>query len=174
MTAPGVEPGGDPSAGLGHMLGSTHHLQVNLSTTMPTGTINPKYSSETLTRGIRVRVSPFFLADHSDPSAGKWVFAYKVRIANEGDLRARLLTRRWVITDAHGQAKLVEGEGVVGQNPDLAPGQSFEYSSFCPLETPWGTMEGAYQFYDERGDAFDVGIARFYLVSEPSEAPVNA
>lgn len=131
--------------------------------------INPKYSSEALTRGIRVRVSPFFLPSHSDPSAGRWTFAYRVRISNESDRRARLLTRRWVITDADGVARLVEGEGVVGQNPDLAPGQSFEYSSFANLETAWGTMEGAYQFYDEHGDAFDVAIGRFYLVSENAE-----
>jgi len=137
---------------------------------MSQGQTNPKFSSEALTRDIRVRVSPFYLPDHSDPTGNKWVFAYKVRITNESDRKAKLLTRRWIITDAQGRSKLVEGEGVVGQSPDLLPGQTFEYSSFCPLETSWGTMEGAYQFYDERGDSFDVAVGRFYLVSEPSEA----
>lgn len=131
---------------------------------------SPRYGSDAITRGIRVRVSPFFLPDHSDPRGKKWVFAYRVRVTNEGERRARLLTRRWLITDAEGVVREVEGEGVVGQQPDLSPGQSFEYSSFCPLQTPWGTMEGSYQFYDEAGDAFDVAIGRFYLVPEVSEA----
>ncbi|MFM9957981.1 MAG: Co2+/Mg2+ efflux protein ApaG [Phycisphaerales bacterium] len=132
------------------------------------GPSNPRHASDAVTRDIRVHVAPFFLSEHSDPGV-KWVFGYKVTITNQGQRRAKLLTRRWLITDADGRQKLVEGEGVVGQSPDLSPGQSFEYSSFCPLETPWGTMEGAYQFYDERGDAFDVAIGRFYLVSEPAE-----
>ncbi len=140
---------------------------------MHNGPSNPRHASEAVTRDIRVRVAPFFLPEHSDPGV-KWVFGYKVTISNESPRRARLLTRRWIITDADGRQKLVEGEGVVGQSPDLAPGQTFEYSSFCPLETPWGTMEGAYQFYDERGDAFDVAIGRFYLVSQHEDAPARA
>lgn len=136
-------------------------------------TANPKHASERTTRGISVRVSPFYLPDHSDPDERKWVFGYHVRLTNGGDVRAQLLTRRWLITDAEGRLKEVEGEGVVGQTPDLGPGESFEYSSFCPLGTPWGTMEGSYQFMDERGEGFDVQIARFYLVSEAGE-PVAA
>ena len=118
-------PGGPSRDGpLRAILPDTEATPIETQQTPPMshGPINPRFSSEALTRAIRVRVSPFYLPDHSDPTGNKWVFAYRVRITNEGERKAKLLTRRWVITDAQGRAKLVEGEGVVGQSPDLMPG----------------------------------------------------
>lgn len=128
------------------------------------------YGSVALTRGIRVAASPMFLPDQSDPTARRFLFAYRIRITNEGQQDVRLMSRRWIIVNAHGQRDEVEGEGVIGQQPHLAPGESFEYSSYCPLNTSWGTMEGAYSF--EAGDAepFEAQIARFYLVTPESPA----
>lgn len=117
------------------------------------------------TRGIRVEVSPSFVPDHSDPTARRYVFAYRIRITNYGTVPARLMSRRWHIVDSHGTPEEVKGEGVVGAQPRLNAGQSHEYSSFCPLRTPWGTMEGAYTFMDDQGEEFEVSIGRFYLVS---------
>jgi ApaG protein len=125
--------------------------------------------SDTTTRGIRVRVAPKFLPEQSGEGEAwqgrRYVFAYHIRIANEGERRAKLLSRHWVIVDADGEQHEVRGEGVVGHQPDLAPGQAFEYTSYCPIATPWGTMEGEYTMENELGERFDVAIGRFYLVS---------
>ena len=123
------------------------------------------YGSVALTRSIRVAVSPAYLADQSDPPSRRFFFGYKIRITNEGEMGARLVSRRWIIVNAHGQREDVEGDGVVGQQPHLRPGQSFEYSSYCPLNTAWGTMEGTYQMERDDGEAFDAAISRFYLVT---------
>ncbi|MBX3406714.1 MAG: Co2+/Mg2+ efflux protein ApaG [Phycisphaeraceae bacterium] len=123
--------------------------------------------SELATRGIRVRVVPSFVREQSDPVQNRFVFAYRVRVANESPRAVQLLSREWRIVDADGECNIVRGEGVVGQQPELAPGASFEYSSFCPLITSWGTMEGRYTFRDQDGDEFEVPIARFYLVAPP-------
>ena len=139
---------------------------------MHTTATHPAHASEAVTRGIRVRVEPYFLPEHSDAAAGKWVFAYHITMTNEGSLRARLLTRHWIIIDGNGQRREVQGDGVVGQHPDLAPGEHFTYDSFCPLDTPWGTMEGSFHFMDERGEAFDVAVARFYL-AVPAPAQIE-
>lgn len=122
------------------------------------------HGSDTLTEGIRVRVVPSYVSAQSDPSQGKYLFTYQITIANEGRLRARLRSRRWLIVDADGEQHEVRGPGVVGQTPDLGPGEQFEYSSFCPLGTPWGTMEGTYEFEREDGSVVDVLVGRFYLV----------
>jgi len=135
---------------------------------MPTPTL-PTLSSETTTRGIRIRVTPSFLPDQSGEGefwqGRRYVFAYRIRISNEGDCRAKLISRHWVIVDADGERHEVRGEGVIGHQPDLAPGEAFEYTSYCPLPTPWGTMEGEYQMLDEHGEHFDAAISRFYLVA---------
>lgn len=121
--------------------------------------------SDAVTQGFRVEVRPSFLRDQSDESAGRWVFAYHVRIANQSEEPATLVSRRWWIVDADGEGHEVRGSGVVGQQPRIAPGATHEYSSFCPLPTPWGTMEGEYLMRRESGDEFRVRIARFYLVA---------
>jgi ApaG protein len=120
--------------------------------------------SDVLTHGIRVQVRPKFVEEQSDPGARQWMFSYRIRISNEGDKPAQLMTRRWDIVDGSGRHEQVKGPGVVGQQPRLEPGRMFEYSSFCQLRTNWGTMEGAYQFRTEDAATFDVAIARFYLV----------
>jgi ApaG protein len=122
--------------------------------------------SDATTRGVRVEVVSRYLPEKSDPARRKWFFAYDIRITNLGDEVVQLLTRHWVITDANGAVEEVRGPGVVGNQPVLAPGESFEYTSFCPLTTPFGTMEGSYQMVTEDGRAFDAEIAQFAL-SEP-------
>lgn len=121
--------------------------------------------SETTTDGVRIRVAPSYLSAQSDPAQGKYLFAYHITIANEGEQRAKLKSRHWLIVDADGERHEVKGPGVVGQFPELAPGEKFEYSSFCPLETPWGTMEGTYEMERDDGSVFNAIVGRFYLVS---------
>lgn len=121
--------------------------------------------SDTVTQGIRVRVRPAYMPQHSSPDERRFVFSYRVEIVNQSERTAQLLRRHWVIVDAEGEREEVKGEGVVGQQPRLAPGESHEYSSFCPLQTRWGTMEGSFTFQDEAGEEFPVRAARFYLVA---------
>ena len=122
--------------------------------------------SEACSHGIRVQVRSQFVPERSDPASGQYFFAYRIRIQNEGERRVQLLSRYWRITDAHGETEEVRGPGVVGQQPLLEPGQSFEYSSACPLGTPFGSMQGSYQMVDEAGRQFDAEIAPFRL-AEP-------
>ncbi len=112
---------------------------------------------------IRVEVSTSYLDEQSSPSEQRYVFSYTITIRNEGQLPAKLLTRHWIITDANGRVKEVRGEGVVGEQPQLQPGQGFRYSSGAVLETPVGTMEGSYQMVDPEGHRFDAPIAPFRL-----------
>jgi ApaG protein len=132
---------------------------------MPGSFSSKALGSVTLTRGVRVAVSPSFMPEQSDPDAGRYVYGYRIRISNESDRRVRLLSRRWVIVDAEGERREVEGEGVIGQQPDLGPGESFMYGSYCPLPTPWGTMEGEYRMRAEDGEEFFAAIGRFYLAA---------
>jgi ApaG protein len=104
------------------------------------------------------------MALQSSPDDKRFLFSYAVTIRNEGDARVRLATRHWRIVDADGEERVVEGPGVVGQHPELGPGDSFEYSSFCPMLTAWGTMEGHFTF-EREGTRFDAQVGRFYLVS---------
>jgi ApaG protein len=113
--------------------------------------------------GIRVTVVPAFAAEHSDTDAGKFVFAYTITIANDGDAAARLVSRHWAIIDGDGKRDDVRGPGVVGQTPRVEPGGSYQYQSFCPLDTRWGTMEGTYHMRRDDGTEFDVEIPRFVL-----------
>lgn len=122
------------------------------------------HGSSTTTAGIVVSVEPAYMEQHSDPGADRYVFSYTIRIANESDRLVTLLSRHWVVVDADGNRQDVVGEGVIGRQPDIHPGATFEYSSWCPLTTPWGTMEGHYRLRAADGE-FDVTIARFYLVS---------
>lgn len=112
---------------------------------------------------IRVEVTTSYLDEQSSPSEQRYVFSYTITIRNEGQRSAKLLTRRWVITDANGRVKEVRGEGVVGEQPHLEPGQGFRYSSGAVLETPVGTMEGSYEMVDGAGQHFDAPIPPFRL-----------
>ena len=119
--------------------------------------------SEAITRDIRVEVIARHAPEHSRPQHGEWVFQYTVRLTNQGRETVQLISRHWIITDALEHIEEVEGPGVVGKQPVLAPGQSFEYSSWCPLRTPTGKMHGTYQMVDEKGAPFDILIAPFGL-----------
>jgi ApaG protein len=124
------------------------------------------FSSEAVTRGVRVQVKAQYSAEHSQPQRGQWFFFYTVLISNEGAETVQLLSRHWIITDGNGHVEEVRGPGVVGKQPRLTPGQSFQYTSGCPLTTPFGTMHGTYQMVTENGESFDAQIAPFTL-SEP-------
>lgn len=118
------------------------------------------------TAGIGVDVSVHFLEDQSDPQEGRYVWAYRVRISNASSETVQLLRRTWRITDAQGQVMVVEGEGVVGEQPVLAPGSAFEYTSGTPLPTASGFMTGSYHMqHPETGDRFDIAIPAFSLDS---------
>jgi ApaG protein len=112
---------------------------------------------------IRVDVDTSYLEDQSDPKERRYVFSYTITIRNEGSVPARLLTRHWIITDSNGKVQEVRGEGVVGEQPYLKPGQGFRYSSGAVLETPVGAMEGSYQMVADDGEQFDAPIAAFSL-----------
>lgn len=120
-------------------------------------------NAESLTRNIRVQVRSEYMPERSAPPRHQWFFAYRIRIANEGPETIKLLTRHWIITDARGHVEEVNGEGVVGEQPVLEPGQSFEYTSGCPLTTPFGSMCGEYQMINSSGEQFDVMIPAFPL-----------
>jgi ApaG protein len=120
--------------------------------------------SDTTTHGIRVGATAFYLPDESLPENGRYLYGYRIVIVNESQTAATLRTRHWVIIDAEGNVEEVKGEGVVGQQPRLGPGEGFKYTSYCPLTTEWGTMEGSYQFEMDTGELFDVKIGRFYLM----------
>jgi len=112
---------------------------------------------------IRVDVATSYVEDQSNPAEGRFVFAYTITIRNEGQAGARLLTRHWVITDANGKVEEVRGDGVVGEQPHLKPGQGFRYSSGVILETPLGVMQGSYRMVADGGEVFDAPIAPFTL-----------
>lgn len=115
------------------------------------------------TRDITVRVAVSYFAEQSDPAGGRWFWAYHVRIENESRRTVQLLSRNWTIIDGRGARHQVQGEGVVGEQPLIAPGASFDYVSGCPLTTPTGAMSGRYQMVGEEGVRFDVAIPRFAL-----------
>ena len=124
------------------------------------------FSSEARTRGIRVRVESRFDPVRSRPEKGQWFFLYSVTITNESPETVQLVSRHWIITDGTGAIEEVRGEGVVGEQPVLGPGESFRYTSGCPLETHLGTMHGSYRMTTRDGEAFEAEIAPFTL-SEP-------
>ena len=120
-------------------------------------------ASETVTRGIRISVETTYDPTRSSPQQSQWFFLYTIRITNEGPVTAQLMTRHWIITDATGHVEEVKGPGVVGEQPILAQGQSFEYTSGCPLPTPFGFMRGSYQMTTAAGEQFDAEISEFIL-----------
>jgi ApaG protein len=120
-------------------------------------------TSEAITRGVEVRVESRYVPEQSNPDRGGWLFAYTVRIANKGGQTVQLISRHWIITDANGETEEVRGPGVVGAQPVLKPGESFEYTSACPLGTAFGTMHGTYQMVTDGGEQFDAEIAAFSL-----------
>jgi len=119
--------------------------------------------SSAVTEGIEVSVRSEFRADRSAPAQGRFLFTYTVQISNGGSAGARLLRRHWVITNARGEREEVEGDGVVGQQPRIEPGQSFQYTSFCVLQTQLGQMRGTYTMERADGTTFDAEIAPFAL-----------
>jgi ApaG protein len=119
--------------------------------------------SDTTTRGVRVMVQSAYLPERSCPPDSQYFFAYRIRISNAGEETVQLLSRHWVITDGEGRVEHVRGPGVVGEQPVLEPGESFEYTSFCPLPTRIGSMHGTYQMVTAGGSAFDAEIGPFSL-----------
>lgn len=119
--------------------------------------------SNAVTRGIRVEVESTFIEERSAPEENYYFFSYHVRISNEGKAAAQLLSREWLITDADGNQERVKGPGVVGEQPVLAPGATYEYTSFCPLRTNMGAMQGTYTLQAEDGERFEAQIAPFTL-----------
>jgi ApaG protein len=119
--------------------------------------------SSMLTRGILVTVRSQYIPERSSASARQYAFAYTVKIANRGTVTAQLKSRHWIITDANGVVQEVQGEGVVGAQPVLQPGEEFEYTSWCIIATPGGSMRGSYQMVTAEGERFDAEIALFRL-----------
>jgi len=128
---------------------------------------------EETTDGILVAVRPQYLDDQSDPDEGRYVWAYHVRIENHGEQSVQLITRHWQITDATGSVHEVRGDGVVGEQPVLAPGEMFEYSSGTPLATPTGFMAGSYQMVSASGERFDARVPAFSLDSPHHQAQLH-
>jgi ApaG protein len=122
--------------------------------------------SEAVTRSIRVAVASEFAPERSNPPQNQWFFLYTIRITNEGAETVKLLSRHWIITDAIGATREVRGSGVVGEQPVLAPGESFEYTSGCDLPTPYGSMRGTYQMVNDQREHFEIEIPIFAL-TEP-------
>jgi ApaG protein len=128
---------------------------------------------EETTRSIHISVEPFFVEEQSAPEKYRWVFGYKVKIENQGSESVKLVSRHWRITDGAGRLIEVKGEGVVGEQPDLGPGESFEYASGTPLQTPTGIMTGTYQMITDRGEWFDARIPPFSLDAPGIRSAVN-
>jgi len=127
-----------------------------------------------ITRGIRIRVRSFYLADQSNPDESKFVWAYRIHIENEGKETVQLRKRTWLITDGRGRTQRVHGDGVIGQQPVLEPGENFEYTSGTPLDTPSGFMTGTYHMVATvTGEAFDVAIPAFSLDSPHQQGGVH-
>ena len=128
---------------------------------------------EAVTKGIRVRVKPEYLEEESTPADSRYVWAYTIDIINEGSETVQLKTRHWRITDASGRTEEVRGPGVVGETPVLEPGQSFQYTSGCPLTTPSGIMVGTYHMTTKAGGRIDVAIPAFSLDSPHGRRSLN-
>lgn len=122
-----------------------------------------------ITAGVRITARPSYLDEQSNRGAGRYVFSYHIRIENTGEVGARLMSRRWLIHDDGASDHVVEGEGVVGVQPHLAPGEAHEYNSFCVLTTPTGWMEGSYFFVRDDGTEFEALIPRFLLAADQGE-----
>lgn len=143
-----------------------NQAQPNTLSTLSPMKRSTVFTSDTVTQGIRVQVVARYDPSRSNPHQNQWFFLYTVTLTNEGSITTQLISRHWIITNANGKVEEVKGPGVVGEQPILAPGQSFEYTSGCPLPTSFGTMHGTYQMITAKGEQFDATIAPFTL-SEP-------
>ena len=130
-----------------------------------------KGHSDEVTQGVRVRAAACYMEEESDPSARNYLYGYRIRFNNEGDQTVQLLSRHWIIVDAHGRREEVRGAGVVGEQPTLEPNGSWEYKSGCQLKTEWGTMEGTYLFRVDDDEQFEVSVGRFFLAPNVSPIP---
>ena len=126
----------------------------------------PVSRSEVTTEGLRVEVEARYSSTHSSPETGRWFFLYTIRVSNESPEPVQLMSRHWVISDGTGRVEEVRGEGVVGEQPAIDPGDAFQYTSGCPLPTPFGSMEGNYEILRHDGSSFRARIAPFDL-SQP-------
>jgi ApaG protein len=124
---------------------------------------DPRPMSQAITNGILVTVKSAYMPERSSPTLRRFAFAYTVTIANQGKETTQLMSRHWVITDSEGETQEVRGDGVVGEQPVLAPGEAFEYTSWCVIATPTGSMRGTYQMVGQAGSRFDAEIASFRL-----------
>ena len=120
-------------------------------------------TSSALTQGVRVIAEARYVEDRSRPDEGQWFFAYAITVINEGDELVQLLDRHWVITDADGRVEEVQGPGVIGEQPELRGGETFKYTSACPLPTQFGTMQGSFTMVTEAGERFRAEVAPFTL-----------
>jgi|TARA_B100000959_G_C14644947_1_gene485879 ApaG protein len=132
---------------------------------------NAKGHSNEVTRGVRVRAAACYMEEESDPAERRFLYGYRICLDNEGEETVQLVSRHWVIVDAQGRREEVRGDGVVGEQPTIAPGIPYEYTSGCPLRTEWGTMEGTYLFRNEAGEEFEVAVGRFFLAPNVSPIP---
>lgn len=128
---------------------------------------------EATTKDIRVAVQSYFLDEQSEPTDHQYVWAYRIKIINDSDVTVQLLSRHWIITNGEGGSEEVKGEGVIGEQPIIAPGQHFTYTSGTPLSTPTGFMRGEYEMQDENGDHFFIEIPNFSLDSPYYALNVN-
>lgn len=127
--------------------------------------------SDTTTEGIRIQAAAQFLPQESEPDSRHFVFRYKITMTNVGTRAAKLLARHWVIVDSDGRREELRGRGVIGEYPKLGTGESYNYVSYCPIKTSWGTMEGSYTFERDDGTRIQVAIGRFFLV--PAAPPLT-
>jgi ApaG protein len=118
-----------------------------------------------VTEEIEVTASSAFLPDQSDPDSDRFIYRYTISIENKSDLSIQILARKWVIIDGNGKSTIVEGPGVVGETPVIDPGKHYQYSSYCPLATDFGTMEGTYQVIRNHTENMEISIPRFYLAA---------
>lgn len=131
--------------------------------------VRSKHESTCTTGDFTVRAAPVYLSARSNPEENRYVFAYRMTIECHGPTEAQLIARRWLISDADGLSHVVDGDGVIGMQPSFHDGVNFQYTSYCPLATRWGTMEGSYTMLKPNGETFEIGIGRFYLVA-PEDA----
>ena len=129
--------------------------------------------SEAVTEGLRVQVEARYSAEHSDPGHSQWFFLYTIRLRNEGERTCQLVSRHWIIRNGTGKVEEVRGPGVVGEQPVLGPGQSFQYTSGVPLPTASGFMLGSYNMVSTAGERFDIDIPAFSLDSPTAERTIN-
>lgn len=140
---------------------------------MPERSERPSESYRAVTRDIEVSVSPRYMSDRSTPEKGQYFWAYTIEISNNGSETVQLKTRYWHITDSMGRVQEVRGAGVVGEEPIIPPGESFEYTSGVPLQTPSGFMVGSYGMVSDSGDHFDIEIPAFSLDSSYASRTIN-